>query len=200
MRILVACEFSGRVRDAFIAKGNDAISCDLLPSEKPGPHIQCDLKEAVINCGPFDLLIAHPPCTYLANSGVRWLYGGKGSVRDEKRWQLMREAAALFNWLLTVDVPRVVIENPIMHRHAGIRRPDQIIHPWMFGHGETKATCLWLKGLPPLVPTLIVNGREQVCWKQPPGPDRWKNRSRTYPGIASAMAEQYSFSCDNNAI
>lgn len=188
-RVLVACEFSGIVRDAFIAAGHDAMSCDLLPTERPGPHYQGSVFE-VIAAG-WDLMIAHPPCTYLANSGVRWLYGGKGAVRDDHRWHQMEAAAFFFRHLLAADVPRVAVENPIMHRHAGIRKPDQIIQPWMFGHGETKATCLWLKGLPLLVPTNIVPERVQRVHNMAPGPDRWKERSRTLPGIAAAMAEQW---------
>lgn len=188
MRVLVACEFSGIVRDAFIARGHDAWSCDLLPSERPGPHLQQDALE----CGlSWDLVIAHPPCTYLANSGVRWLYGGKGTDRDEERWKLMRQAAAFFRCLLDYPAPRICVENPIQHRHAGLPKPTQIIQPWQFGHGETKAHCLWLKNLLPLMPTRIVHEREPRVHHASPGPDRWKVRSRTLQGIADAMAEQW---------
>jgi hypothetical protein len=190
MRVLVACEFSGIVRDAFIAAGHDAVSCDLLPSERPGPHVQGN---ALIEAyrGTWDLMIAHPPCTYLANSGVRWLYGGKGTVRDPERWSRMEDAAAFFEALLEAPIPRVAVENPIMHRHAGLPKPSQIVQPWQFGHPETKATGLWLRNLPPLTPTNIVPGREPRVHHASPGPDRWKERSRTLPGIAAAMAEQW---------
>ena len=192
MRVLVACEFSGIVRDAFIAAGHDAVSCDLLPSERPGPHIVGDARVIATPAGRWDLLIAHPPCTYLANSGVRWLYGGKGTVRDESRWRRMEDAAILFRTLLDhAPIPMVAVENPIMHRHAGLPKPTQIIQPWQFGHPETKATGLWLRGLPPLVPTDVVDGRTPRVHYASPGPDRWKERSRTLPGIAAAMAEQW---------
>jgi len=186
MRVLVACEFSGRVRDAFLARGHDAVSCDLLPTESPGPHIQGDVREILAE--GWDLMIAHPPCTYLCNSGVSWLYRRPG------RWEKMREAALFFRQLLEAPIPRICVENPIMHKYAVEiigRRQDQVIQPWMFGHGETKATCLWLKNLPPLRPTNIVEGREQRLHRLPPSPDRWKERSRTYPGVARAMAEQW---------
>lgn len=198
MRVLVACEFSGRVRDAFLARGHDAVSVDLLPSETPGPHIIGDALQAVATVRP-DLLIAHPPCTYLANSGARWLYGGKGTERDPARWAAMQEAARFFAALLSADVPRVAVENPIMHRY-GSRAilentvlPDAItiVQPWQFGTPETKATQLWLRGLPPLVPTDIVSGRTPRVHHASPGPDRWKERSRTDPGIAAAMATQW---------
>lgn len=190
MRVLVACEFSGIVRDAFIAAGHDAVSCDLLPSERPGPHYQGTVRD--LRLDRFDLLIAHPPCTYLANSGVRWLYGPKGTdTINPERWDAMIQAARFFRWLLDAPVERVVVENPIMHRRAALRKADQIIQPWMFGHGETKATCLWLKNVPKLVPTNIVDGRTPRVHHASPGPDRWKERSRTLPGIAAAMAEQW---------
>ena len=202
-RVLVACEFSGRVRDAFIAAGHDAMSCDLLPTESPGPHYQGDVRDLLNE--PWDLLIAHPPCTYLANSGVRWLYGGKGTTPDPERWYEMEQAAMFFAEFLLTAVPRVAVENPIMHRHGrdlilGTQviggpwaTPDliQTIQPWQFGHGETKATQLWLRGLPPLEPTNIVPERVQRVHLMPPGPDRWKERSRTYEGIAAAMASQW---------
>ena len=187
----MACEFSGVVRDAFLELGHDCVSCDLLPTESPGPHIQDDALE-VIRTIRFDLVIAHPPCTYLANSGVRWLYrNGRGDVRDSARWRAMEEASEFFWRLYTADVPRVAVENPIMHKWAALPRPTQIVQPWQFGHGETKATGLWLRGLPPLVPTDIVDGRRPRVHHASPGPDRWRERSRTLPGIAAAMAQQW---------
>lgn len=191
MKVLVACEYSGRVRDAFIARGHDAMSCDLLPTEVPGPHHQGDVFD-VIGDG-WDLMVAHPPCTYLANSSVIWLM--PGGVRNEERWAKMEQGAAFFRSLLEAPIPRIAVENPIIHGHA--RRligagQNQVVQPWQFGHGETKATCLWLKNLPPLMPTEVVDGREQRVWRLPPGPDRWKERSRTFPGIAEAMADQWS--------
>ena len=185
MRVLVACEFSGIVRDAFIARGHDAWSCDLLPSEKGSiRHYQDDavLVATSKRFGPWDLMIAHPPCTHLAVSGARWFKG-----------KLTEQAAALefVRHLLNVPIPRIALENPISIISSRIRKPDQIIQPWMFGHGETKATCLWLKGLPLLKPTNIVGGRTPRVHHEPPSPERWKNRSRTYQGIANAMAEQW---------
>lgn len=180
MRVLVACEFSGIVRDAFIRAGHDAWSCDLLPSERPGPHIQADILTAIGT--EWDLMIAHPPCTHLAVSGARWF-------RDKKHEQ--EEALAFVRTLLAAPVAKIALENPISIISSRIRRPDQIIQPWMFGHGETKATCLWLKGLPKLTPTNIVGGRAARVHMEPPGPDRWKNRSRTFQGIADAMAAQW---------
>lgn len=198
-RVLIACEFSGIVRDAFIAAGHDAVSCDLLPSERPGPHIQDDVLRH-LKCG-WDLLIAHPPCTYLANSGVRWLYGGKGTERDEDRWRLMEEAADFFYAMLAAPIAHVAVENPIMHGYARDRilsytSPTywpliRTIQPWEHGHPETKATQFWLRNLPPIVPTNIVPGRDPRVHYASPGPDRWKERSRTLPGIAQAMAEQW---------
>lgn len=192
MRVLVACEFSGIVRDAFIVAGHDAVSVDLLPSERPGPHIVGDVLPVAWDGGPWDLMIAHPPCTFLANSGVRWLYGGKGQKRDMDRWRQMESAAAMFRILLLVpSIPRIAVENPVMHGHAGIRSADQFVQPWWFGHPETKATGLWLKNLPKLEPANIVDGREPRVHFASPGPDRWKERSRTLPGLAAAMAEQW---------
>lgn len=180
MKVLVACEFSGTVRDAFIERGHDAISCDLLPTESPGPHWQMDVRE--IDLYAFDLVIAHPPCTHLAVSGARWF-------KDKQIEQ--QEALAFVRWFMAHDMP-MAIENPVSVISSRIRKPDQIIQPWMFGHGETKATCLWLNRLPKLEPTDIVDGREGKVWRLPPSPDRWKLRSATYPGIANAMAEQWS--------
>ena len=181
MKVLIACEFSGIVRDAFIAKGHDAMSCDLLPTEKPGPHYQGDVFD-IINDG-WDMMIAHPPCTHLAVSGARWF-------KDKQAEQF--EAMQFFIKLAAMTkVNRVCVENPISIMSTRFRKPDQIIQPWQFGHGETKATCLWLKGLPLLKPTDIVDGREQRIHKMPPSENRWRERSRTFPGIAAAMAEQW---------
>jgi site-specific DNA-cytosine methylase len=181
MRVLVACEYSGTVRDAFAAMGHDAMSCDLLPSERSGRHYQGDVFD-VLGDG-WDLMVAHPPCTHLAVSGARWF-------KDKQAEQA--EAIEFFRRLLDARVPRIAIENPIGIISSRIRKPDQIIQPWQFGHGETKATCLWLKGLPKLVPTNIVAGREARIHRMAPGPDRAKERSRTYAGIAAAMAQQWS--------
>lgn len=181
MRVLVACEFSGTVRDAFRARGHDAWSCDILEAEGSQQfHIQADVREFLD--GEWDLMIAHPPCTHLAVSGARWF--------KEKQTE-QAEALEFVRMLMTAPIPRICIENPISIISSKIRKPDQIIQPWMFGHGETKATCLWLKGLPPLMPTNIVEGREARIHKMPPGPDRWKERSRTFTGIAEAMADQW---------
>lgn len=180
MKVLVACEFSGTVREAFASRGHDAWSCDLLPTEIPGQHIQGDVL-AILDQG-WDLMIAHPPCTRLAVSGARWF----DLYREEQ------EAALEFvRKLMGAKIPRIAIENPISVISSRIRKPDQIIQPWMFGHGETKATCLWLKDLPLLEPTNIVDGREARIHKMSPGPNRWKERSRTYQGIADAFAEQW---------
>ena len=190
MKVLIACEFSGIVRDAFIKCGHDAWSCDLLPTERAGPHIQDDVL-AHLN-ESWDIMIAHPPCTYLCNSGVRWLFGGRGFEVDQNRWSMMLGARDFFKRLLNAPIAKIAIENPIMHSHAQIVKPTQIIQPYMFGHGETKATCLWLKNVPPLQPTEIVTGRNQRVFRASPSPDRWKERSRTLEGIASAMANQWS--------
>jgi len=192
MKVLVACEFSGIVRDAFIARGHDAVSCDLLPTERPGPHIQGDVLE-ILDQG-WDMILAFPPCTYLCNSGVRWLYNPDGS-RNEARWAKMIQGALFFKRILDADCEKIVAENPIMHKYAveiiGCKQ-DQIIQPWQFGHGETKATCLRIKGLPLLEPTNIVDGREARVHKMSPGKDRGRLRSITYQGIANAMAAQWS--------
>lgn len=198
MDVLVACEFSGIVRDAFIRKGHNAMSCDLLPTERPGPHYQGDVLDIIWQ--GWDLMIAHPPCTYLSNAGVRHLHstpsrtGKLPAVHGEQRWQAMRDGAAFFRELLDADIPRICVENPVPHGYAVEeigRKYDQIIQPWQFGHGETKKTCLWLRGLPLLQPTNIVDGREPRMFHLPPSPDRWKLRSVTYQGIADAMAEQW---------
>lgn len=186
MRVLVACEFSGTVRDAFVARGHDAWSCDLLPTDKPGQHIQGDAL-ARLQPGCWDLMVAHPPCTRLCNSGVMWL-------NKRNLWAALDEACAFFRALLNAPIPKIAIENPIMHKYAKERIGHdctQIVQPWMFGHGESKATCLWLKGLPKLEPTKIVEGREQRLHRLPPSKDRWKLRSTTYQGIADAMAAQW---------
>lgn len=181
MRVLVACEFSGTVRDAFIRRGHDAMSCDLLDSEVPGPHYKGNVLDILDN--GWDLMIAHPPCTHLAVSGARWF-------KDKKAEQ--EKALDFVSQLMSALIPSIAVENPISIISSRIRKPDQIIHPWQFGHGETKATCLWLKGLPKLTPTKVVDGREGRVWKMPPSKDRWKLRSKTYTGIAAAMAEQWS--------
>lgn len=185
-RVLIACEFSGIVRDAFAARGHDAWSCDLLPTEKPGNHYQDDVLQIVNESFAWDLIIGHPPCTRLANSGVRWLH-------ERNLWNELEEACEFFNELNNAPVLRICLENPIPHKYARgrIGDYDQLIQPWQFGHGETKATCLWLKNLPPLIPEKIVEGRYPRCHREPPGKDRQKNRQRTYQGIANAMAEQW---------
>lgn len=182
MKVLVACEYSGRVRDAFIAKGHDAISCDLLPTDSDGPHYQGDVFD-IINDG-FDLMIAHPPCTDLAVSGARHF---KNKIADGRQ----QKSIDFFMALASANIPQIAIENPVCIMSTIWRKPDQIIQPWMFGHGEQKATCIWLKGLLPLQPTNIVNGREQKIHRMPPSKDRWKLRSTTYIGIAEAMAAQW---------
>jgi site-specific DNA-cytosine methylase len=180
LKVLVACEFSGAVRDAFSALGHEAWSCDLLPSERPGNHIIGDVRAVMHDA--WDLMIAHPPCTHLAVSGARWF----SAKRAEQA-----EALEFVRALLDAPIPRIALENPISIISSRIRKPDQIIQPWQFGHGETKATCLWLKNLPKLVPTDVVPGREARVHRMPPGPDRWRERSRTFEGIAWAMAVQW---------
>lgn len=197
MRVLVACEESATVRDAFRAHGHDAWSCDLLPTRgDPRWHIQGDAIEAAYS-QRWDLLIAHPECTYLANSGAKHLYAGMKAENgpDAYRWAKMGAAAMFFRTLLNAPVPHIAVENPIMLGHPrrffDIPEPSQIIQPWQFGHGETKATCFWLRNLPPLQPTDIVEGREQRVFRMAPGPDRKRDRSKTYDGIARAMASQW---------
>lgn len=198
MKVLVACEFSGIVRDAFAARGHDAWSCDLLPSERPGNHIEGDAL-SVVGDG-WDLMIAHPPCTYLTLAGVSHLFdstvsrnGKRAAIFGEARFAAMREAAGFFNALKNAPPRMIAIENPTPHRYARelIGRYNQRIQPWMFGHDETKGTCLWLKNLPPLMSTTISTVREPRCHMESPGPSRWKNRSRTFEGIAAAMADQW---------
>lgn len=206
MRVLVACEYSGRVRQAFRDRGHDAWSCDLLPAEDESRfHLRGDVRDWIeLGCPPdthkpyqywiqpWDLMVAHPPCTHLAVSGSRWF---KEKAKEQA------EALEFVRLLMDAPIPRIAIENPVSVISSQIRKPDQVIQPWMFGHGETKATCLWLKNLPPLVPTHKEGAdlftaeapkeREQRIWKMPPSPNRWKERSRTYQGIADAMAEQW---------
>lgn len=182
MKVLIACEYSGIVRDAFLALGHDALSCDLLPTDRLGPHYTGDVFD-IINQG-WDLMIAHPPCTHLAVSGARHF----AEKRKDGRQQ---EAIAFFMALADTEIPRVAIENPVCIMSTVWRKPDQIIQPWQHGHGETKSTCLWLKGLPLLTPSDIVPGRADRIHKMPPSADRWKLRSTTYQGIANAMAAQW---------
>lgn len=180
MHVLVACEFSGTVRDAFRKRGHYAVSCDLLPSDTLGHHYIGNVLN-ILDHG-WDLMIAHPPCTHLAVSGARWF-------KDKQEEQ--EEALEFVRKLMAAPIPKICIENPISIISSRIRKPNQIIQPWQFGHGETKKTCLWLKNLPNLVPTNIVEGREQRIWKLPPTQDRWKLRSKTFQGIADAMAQQW---------
>lgn len=195
MKVLVACEYSGRVRDAFIRRGHEAMSCDILPTDSLGPHYQGDVKNILGD--NWDLMVAHPPCTYMTNSGVTWLH------KDPTRWAKLDDAAAFFKMLLDAPIEKIAVENPIMHKYAKERiggvKQTQVIQPWMFGHTEQKATCLWLKNLPPLVPTNDVkaemlqlpdNERQRLHYL-PPSADRWKLRSTTYMGIAEAMADQW---------
>ena len=182
MKVLVACEYSGRVRDAFLSAGHDAMSCDILPTDAPGPHYHGDVRDII--CDGWDLMICHPPCTHLAVSGARHFAAKQASG-------VQQEALDFVRLLLNAPIPRIALENPVSIISSRIRKPDQIIQPWMFGHGETKATCLWLKGLPKLVPTNIVEGRENRIHRMPPSPDRWKLSSTTFQGIADAMAAQW---------
>tara|TARA_X000001388_G_scaffold17304_1_gene10723 strand:+ start:770 stop:1384 length:615 start_codon:yes stop_codon:yes gene_type:complete len=194
MNVLVACEYSGTVRDAFTKLGHNALSCDLIEGDKPGRHYKGDVMD-IINDG-WDLMIAHPPCTYLTNAGVCHLH------KDPKRWVDLFDAADFFKFLLDSDIPKIAVENPIMHKYAkrlvGVNQ-SQVIQPWMFGHTEQKATCLWLKNLPPLQETnnvkdemmLLSKAERQRIHYLPPSEDRWKIRSTTFAGIANAMAEQW---------
>ena len=193
MKVLIACEYSGVVRDAFLRGGHEAMSCDILETESPGPHYKGDLFDVIDY--PWDLAIFHPPCTHLSVSGSRHF--------AEKKMDGRQQAAVSFFMRIvrqSAHIPKVAIENPVCIMSSLYRKPDQIIQPWQFGHGETKANCLWLKGLPLLTPTEIVEGREARIHRMPPSADRWKERSRTFQGIATAMAEQYSlFICDNES-
>jgi hypothetical protein len=190
MKVLIACEYSGRVRDAFIGGGHDAMSCDLLGTDTPGPHYQGDVRDVLDY--PWDLMIAHPPCTNLAVSGAAWF-------AKKRLLGAQQASASFFIMLAKADIPRIAIENPVCVMSSLWRKPDQVIQPWMFGHMEQKATCLWLKGLPKLTPTNNVknemmmlprNQRERLHFL-PPSQDRWKLRSETYQGIANAMAQQW---------
>lgn len=181
MRVLIGCEFSGTVREAFRSRGHDAVSCDLLPTEIDGPHIQGDLFDHLDD--GWDLLVFFWPCTNMAVSGARWFHA--------KRAEQLRDVVAFTRLATCRRIPKIAGENPIGVLSSRFRKPDQIIQPWQFGHGETKATCLWLKGLPKLTPTNIVDGRLARVHREPPSADRWKNRSRTLPGIAAAMADQW---------
>lgn len=198
-KVLIACEYSGIVREAFAARGHDAWSCDLLPTEIPGNHFQDSIWHVLSNPLTmwWDLIIAHPPCTYLCNSGVRWLHSEPG------RWDKMKEGAYFFKALLNAHCDKIAVENPVIHKYAKEiigQEFTQSIQPWQFGHKEMKRTCLWLKGLPPLQPTNVVgpppkDAKEKAKWaivhRASPGPDRWKDRSRTLSGIAEAMASQW---------
>lgn len=195
MRVLIACEYSGTVRDAFLRLGHDAMSCDLLPTEKPGPHYQGNVLDIISLA--WDLMVAHPPCTYLSVSGMHWTARG---LRDP---QLSEDALDFVEQLLNAPIPRIALENPVSIISSRIRKPDQIVQPYEYGHDASKKTCLWLKNLPPLTPTKhipprIIEGKKR--WSNQtnsgqnrlsPSPDRWKHRSATYSGIASAMAEQW---------
>lgn len=189
MRVLIACEFSGIVRRAFAARGHEAWSCDLLPSDdRTDFHIVGDARD-ILNDGWDLLMVAHPPCTRLCNSGVRWL-------AERNLWPELKDAADLFSAFWNAPIERICVENPVMHKHAkalihNYLAPAQSVQPWQFGHGETKRTCLWLKNLPKLTPTNIVDGREARVHRMSPGLNRWRERSRFFPGIADAMADQW---------
>lgn len=195
MKVLIACEFSGTVRDAFIKKGHDAISCDILPGEGEWPekHYQGDMFS--LDLASFDLVIAHPPCTYLTISANKWYKDQperkSGTLVGQARRNAREESIDFFMRIYNCGAERIAIENPIGVMSSRFRKPDQVVQPWMFGHGETKATCLWLKNLPKLIPTNIVEGREQRLHLLPPSKDRWKIRSVTFQGIADAMADQW---------
>jgi len=195
-RVLIACEFSGIVRRAFAHRGHDAWSCDLLPAEdRSNKHLQCDVRE-ILHDGWDMLIVAHPPCTRLCNSGVRWLSVPPMGKTLAQMWAELDEGCALFSDLWNAPIPRIAVENPVMHRHAkerirNYRDPAQSVQPWQFGHGETKRTCLWLHNLPALTPTQIVEGRAPRVHHMSPGPDRWRERSRFFDGIAEAMADQW---------
>lgn len=205
MNVLIACEFSGVMREAFRARGHRAYSCDLLPAADGSKrHFQMDVRDLLAGPKQWDLMIAHPPCTYLCNSGVRWLYqGGRGQVFDEDRWLAMIDGVQLFKTLLEAPIPLIAVENPVMHRHARVRigrGPDQIVQPWWFGEEAFKATGFWLKGLKPLEATAKLTpprpgSEKHKAWssvhRASPSPDRWKERSITFPGIAAAAALQW---------
>lgn len=182
MRVLVACEYSGVVRDAFIRRGHEAMSCDLLPTESDGPHYEGDVRDVLDY--PWDLMVAHPPCTHQTASGALHFEAKRKDGRQQA-------GVSFFMMLARASIPRIAIENPVCIISTLWREPDQIIQPWQFGHGETKSTCLWLKNLSPLKPTDIVEGRDDRIHKMPPSEDRWRERSRTYGGIAEAIASQW---------
>jgi len=182
MKILIACEYSGRVRDAFIKKGHNAISCDILPTELPGPHFKGDVEDVLFH--RWDMIIAFPPCDHLAVSGARWFKEKQADGRQQ-------QGIDFFMMFANHHCKQIAIENPVGIMSTKWRKPNQIIQPWQFGHGETKKTGLWLKGLPNLKPTNVVEGREQRIWKMPPGPERAKSRALTFNGIADAMADQW---------
>jgi hypothetical protein len=196
MKVLVACEFSGVVRNAFLDRGHDAWSCDLLPAEdRSNRHITGDARD-ILEDGWDLLIVAHPPCTRLCNSGVRWLHVPPSGRSVEEMWSELDEGCKLFSAFCNAPIERICVENPVMHRHAkeriaGYAEPAQSVQPGQFGHGETKRTCFWLKNLPPLAPTNIVAGCEPRVHHASPGPDRWKERSRFFTGIAEAMADQW---------
>lgn len=207
-RVLIGCEFSGTVRDAFLARGYDAWSCDLLPDERgSNRHIRGDVRD-ILGDGWELLIVAHPPCTRLCNSGVRWLTNPPPGRTLEEMWAELDAGADLFSTLWNAPIDRIAVENPIMHRHGkerivGYRPPSQVLQPWQFGHGETKRTCLWLKSLPPLFSTDVVQGREprvhrSTGWGKAAA-ERWKERSRTFPGLAAAMADQWGALLDRRA-
>lgn len=194
MKVLIACEFSGTVRDAFLAGGHDAMSCDFLETEKPGPHYKGDVRDILESGEHFDLMVCHPPCQFLAVSGLHW------NARRPERAAETEKALAFVRYLLSANIPRIALENPVGCISSRIRKPDQTIQPWQFGEDASKATCLWLKGLPLLTPTNVLPGGRQARRanqtasgqnRLPPSPDRWKERSRTYPGIAAAFAAQW---------
>lgn len=199
MKVLVACEYSGAVRDAFISKGHDAISCDLLDTDVPGPHYKGDVRDIIDN--GWDLMIAHPPCTFLTVAGARWFYHPEDKQlptsqrrphpKYPTRRQDQKDAIEFVKFLMSANIDKIALENPVGVLSTQYKKPSQIIQPWQFGHGVTKATCLWLKNLPLLTPTEIVSGRVAECHNLPPSKDRWKLRSKTYEGIAKAMAEQW---------
>ena len=197
MRVLIACEFSGTVRRAFTARGHDAWSCDLLPAEDgSNRHIVGDARD-LLNDGWDLLMVAHPPCTRLCNSGVRWLTKAPPGRALADMWGELETGAALFSAFWNAAIPRIAVENPVMHKHAkalieGYEPPAQSVQPWQYGHGEVKRTCLWLRGLPVLTPTDVVEGREARVHRMPPGPNRGKERSRFFSGIADAMADQWA--------
>jgi hypothetical protein len=206
MRVLVACEFSGIVRRAFAARGHDAWSCDLLPAEDRSNHHIVGDARALLNDGWDLLIVAHPPCTRLCNSGVRWLSKPPAGRTLDEMWNDLRSGADLFSAFWNAPIDRIVVENPVMHKHAkalieNYAGPAQSIQPWQFGDGEAKRTCFWLKGLPPLVQTHPVKPAEIVhrVWRMPPGPDRQKERSRFFPGVANAMADQWGGFADTIA-